>query len=88
MNQVANRVYDFRVALAGEHDLTADVADLLYEAGCDDASVWSEGPTMYLDFHREAGSLGDAIGSAIKTVEAAGSAVARVDVEQQPAASS
>jgi hypothetical protein len=60
--------------------LTAATADALYEAGCDDASVWSEGPTMYLEFHREAGSLGDAIGSAVKDVEAAGHAVARGEV--------
>jgi hypothetical protein len=80
MSQVAARVYDFTLVLAGENELTADVADALYEAGCDDASVWSEGLIMYLDFHREAGSLGDAIGSAIKNIEAAGYTISRVDV--------
>jgi hypothetical protein len=33
-----------------------------------------------LSFDREAGSLGDAVGSAIRDVERAGFAVARVDV--------
>ncbi len=80
MSQADTRIYDFTFTLAGEHELTADVGDMLYEAGCDDASVWSEGPTMHLDFHREAGPLGDAIGSAVKNVEAAGYTVARVDV--------
>ena len=57
------------------------LADALYEAGCDDASPHSEGPTVYLDFHREAESLGDAIGSAVKDVARAGFSVARVEVE-------
>ena len=81
MSQVATRVYDFTFTLAGVDDLTAEVADALYEAGCDDASPHSEGPTVYLDFHREAESLGDAIGSAVKSVERAGYAVSRVDVD-------
>jgi hypothetical protein len=88
MSQVATRVYDFTLILSGEHEFTPELADALYEAGCDDASVRSEEPTVYLDFHREAGSRGDAIGSAVKNVEAAGYTVARIDIEEQPAASS
>lgn len=80
-SQVATRVYDFTFTLSGVDELTAEVADRLYEAGCDDASPHSSGPTVYLDFHREAESLGDALGSAVKDVERAGYAVARVDVE-------
>jgi hypothetical protein len=81
MSQVAARVYDFTVTLAGVDELTVELADALYEAGCNDASPHSEGPTVYLDFHREAGSLGDSIGSAVKDVERAGYAVARVEVD-------
>ena len=36
---------------------------------------------MGLNFDREAATLGDAIGSAVKAVEGAGLAVARVDVD-------
>lgn len=80
-SQVATRIYDFTLALSGVGELTVEVADRLYEAGCDDASPHSAGPTVYLDFHREAESLGDALGSAVKDVERAGYAVARVEVE-------
>jgi hypothetical protein len=62
-------------------ELTVEVADRRYEAGFDDSSPQSEGPTVSLDFHREAGSLGDALGTAVKDVERAGFAVARVEVE-------
>lgn len=81
MSQVATRVYDFTFTLSGAVELTVEVADALFEAGCDDASPHSEGFTVYLDFHREAASLGDAIGSAVKNVEQAGYTVAHVDME-------
>jgi hypothetical protein len=81
MSQVAVRIYDFSVALGGVDELTAEVADRLYESGCDDASPHSEGPTITLDFHREAESLGDAIASAVKNVERAGYTVVRIEVE-------
>jgi hypothetical protein len=81
MSQVATRVFDFTFRLVGVDELTVEVADALFEAGCDDASPWSEGPAVHLDFHREAGSLGEAVGSAIRDVEPAGFAVVRVEVE-------
>ena len=81
MSQVATRVYDFTFTLAGVDELTVEVADRLFEAGCDDASPHSAGPTVFLDFHREAEGLGDALRSAVLDVERAGYRVARVDVE-------
>ncbi len=80
-SQVATRIYEFTLTLAGVEELTVEVADALYEAGCDDASPHSTGPRIDLDFHREAESLASAIGSAIADVERAGFAVARIDVE-------
>ena len=77
MSQVAPRVHDFTFTIAGVEELTVAVADALFAAGCDDASPHSEGPTVYLDFHREAESLGKAICSAVNDVERAGFAVAR-----------
>jgi len=74
-------VYEFVLTLAGSDELTAELADTLFEAGCDDATLHSEGPVLYLDFDREAESLGDAIGSAVKDVERAGYNVSRVEVE-------
>lgn len=79
MATTAQRTYSFTFILAGVEELTIEVGDAVY-AVIDDASLWSEGPSIYLDFDREADSLGDAIGSAVKDVERAGYSVARVDV--------
>jgi len=84
MSQIAARIHEFTFTLRGVDDLTADVADALFEAGCDDASPHSEGTTVYLDFHREAETLGKAIESAVNDVERAGYSVARVDVAPKP----
>jgi hypothetical protein len=81
VSQAATRVCDFTLTLTGPDEFTVELADLLYEAGCDDASFGTSGGTHYGIFHREAGSLGDAIGSAVKDVEKAGFAVVRVEVE-------
>jgi hypothetical protein len=71
---------EFTLILTGVSELTDELQGRLLEAGCDDASLWSEGDTVCLDFSREAESLGDAIGSAVKDVMRAGCVVARVDV--------
>jgi hypothetical protein len=75
------KTHHFTLILSRVSDLTDELQGELLRAGCDDASLWSEGETVCLDFSREAESLGDAIGSAVKDVERAGFAVARVDVE-------
>jgi hypothetical protein len=81
MSQVATKIHDFTLTLAVAAELTVEIADALFEAGCDDATPCSEGATIYLHFHREADSIGDAIGSAIKDVTRAGFSVARVEIE-------
>lgn len=43
--------------------------DALFEAGCDDAAVGRVNGVQYLDFDREAESLGEAIISAVRDVE-------------------
>jgi hypothetical protein len=80
VSQVATKAFDFTVVLARVDELTDEIADALFEAGCDDASLYSEGPTVSLEFHREADSLGTAVGSAIADVERAGFSVARVEM--------
>lgn len=53
--------------------------DALFEAGCDDATVGRVNGVQYLDFDREAESLGEAIISAVRDVEKVdGVQVARV----------
>jgi hypothetical protein len=68
--------------LAGISELTPEIADTLHEAGCDDAGVGSCEGILSVDFDREAESLGDAIGSAVKNVEQAGYTIARIIVEE------
>jgi hypothetical protein len=74
------RSYAFTVILAGVDELTPALTDALYEAGCDDCTPHSVGPIVTLAFDREAGSLGEAIGSAVADVERAGYGVAKVEV--------
>jgi hypothetical protein len=74
------RSHEFTVILAGVDELTPEVADALYAAGCDDCIQGSVGPIVYLRFDREAASLAEAIGSAVTDVERAGFAVAKVEV--------
>ncbi len=75
----ALRTYSFTLTLAGLDELTIEVGEAIY-AILDDGFLHSEGPTISLDLDREAGSLGDAIGSAVNDVERAGFTVARIDV--------
>jgi hypothetical protein len=72
--------HEFTMTLAGVTEMTDELIGKLLEVGCDDASLWSEGLVVYLHFHREAESLGDAVGSALKDVARAGVNVARVEI--------
>jgi hypothetical protein len=74
------KTYHFTLYLSIASDLTDELQGELLKAGCDDASLWSEGETVFLEFSREAESLGDAVESAIKDVERTGCAVTRLEV--------
>jgi hypothetical protein len=80
----ASRVYSFSLVLQGASDLTPEIADALYEAGCDDALVGSRDGVLFADFDREAPSSAEAILSAIRQVESAGAGltVARVEPDE------
>jgi hypothetical protein len=79
MATTTRKTYSFTLTLEGLDELTIEVGDAIY-AVVDDGFLHSDGPAIYLDIDREAASLGDAIGSAIKDVERAGFAVTRIDV--------
>jgi len=81
MSQVATRVFDFTLTLVGPDEFTVELADRLYEAGCDDATFGTSNGVHFGRFHREAGSLAEAVGSAIAAVVRAGFGVSRVEVE-------
>lgn len=75
------REYDFALIVGGVPELTEEVEDALFEAGCDDATVSMQYGRLYVEFSRCAASLQDAILSAIRQVHAAGigAVVYRVD---------
>lgn len=65
--------YQFTIALAGEWDeVTDEMADRLYEAGCDDATVVMRGGRISLAFVRLADNGTDAMLSAVRDVRKAG----------------
>lgn len=75
------REHDFALVLSGVHDLTPEVMNALFEAGCDDATPSLRFGRIYLTFSRSAPSLKNAILSAIRDVRCAqiGADVDRVD---------
>jgi hypothetical protein len=81
--------YEFSLILTGTHELTEEIADQLFEAGCDDGSPGTCDGVFSIDFHRVASTLEAAINSAIANVKSAGYEVERVEIEagamRQPA---
>jgi hypothetical protein len=75
--------FDFTMILVPETDLSEDMAEALFEAGCDDCTpVVSNGvPLLY--FHREAANLHEAIRSAVADAQRAGCKVAKVQIEAE-----
>ena len=82
--------YAFKIILRGELELTENIADDLYAAGCDDGTPGTCDRVFSIDFHRHADSLELAIQSAIASVKSAGYDVDRVEIDaeavSQPAA--
>lgn len=73
--------YHFTVILAGVDEMSEDLAEALFEAGCDDGSPWSSGGVAAIGFDREAESFEQAVRSAIADVQKAGCHVAWVKIE-------
>ncbi|MFL5244782.1 MAG: hypothetical protein ACJ8FY_21990 [Gemmataceae bacterium] len=66
------REFSFTVIVESIAEVTDLVENALFEAGCDDALLYSRDGHVYLDFMREASSQAEAVGSAIGDVEKAG----------------
>jgi transcriptional/translational regulatory protein YebC/TACO1 len=75
------RHYDFTLILSAVSELSDQLVEDLYEAGCDDGSPFSRGGVVAVTLHREADSLEQAIRSGIADVQKAGCRVARVEIE-------
>ena len=79
--QQCEREHDFALIVDGVPELTQEVEDALFEAGCDDATLSIQYGLLYVEFSRSAKSLQDAILTAIRDVQRAGvkAQVLRVD---------
>jgi hypothetical protein len=75
------KTYEFVVTLAKSTEHSDALVEALYEAGCDDGSVWSCAGVVQIGFSRQADSLEAAIRSAITDVQKAGGSVARLEME-------
>lgn len=75
------QAHSFTLTLGGDV-LTDDVANRLYEAGCDDALVGSSEGRVYAAFTRDGDTMRDAVASATRDVESAGCTVTHVETEE------
>ncbi len=76
------KTYEFEVILAAGTDMTEELADQLFEAGCDDGTPGTCCGIPCIGFHREADSLESAIRSAVADVQKTGCTVERVQIER------
>lgn len=73
--------YDFTLILAKPRELSDDLADKLFAAGCDDATPSSSNGIVSIDFSREASDLETALRSAIADVSSIGCVVERAQID-------
>lgn len=73
--------YQFTLVLEGALELTDEIADALFEAGCDDGTPGTSAGVFTIDFDRTGPSLEEAINSAVLDVKKAGYEVSRVEIE-------
>ncbi len=73
--------YEFSLILEESTEITEELADKLFDAGCDDSTPGASCGTPYVSFSRESDSLESAIRSAVADVKKAGCAVERVQIE-------
>lgn len=70
-------IYEFTLIL--EDDLTDEMANRLYEAGCDDATIGRQGGRTMAMFDREGRSYESAVSTAVRDVNKAGYKVLSVE---------
>ena len=81
------KTYEFDVILKDMSEVTDDQADRLFAAGCDDGTPASCDDVAWIHFDREAGSLEEAIVSAVAQIKATGLQVAKVELDVDAAVS-
>ena len=75
--------WDFTVVLKGVEEMTDEIANALYETGCDDGTAGSSCGVASVSFSRDSETLQDAIASAVADIRRAGCEVDRVQIEQE-----
>ena len=73
--------YEFSLILKEGTEITEELADQLFAAGCDDGTPGQRCGVPVIGFHREADILESAIRSAVANVHKAGCVVERVQIE-------
>lgn len=73
--------YEFTLVLKESPQLSEEVADQLFAAGCDDGTPGTCDGLFTIDFHRTAESLEAAMSSAAANVRTAGFNVEYVEIE-------
>ncbi|MGA2796264.1 MAG: hypothetical protein ABSE63_01665 [Thermoguttaceae bacterium] len=73
------KTYSFTLVLADVPEITQQVEDALFEAGCDDTLLGNRDGVTYLDFDRDANNLQEALQSAIRDVRKAGFTAIRIE---------
>lgn len=75
------KLYRFTVILAGAPEMTEQMANALFESGCDDGTPGSCDGVSHVHFDRESSSLDEAIRSAVTNVRKAGLEIERIEME-------
>ncbi len=76
--------FDFQLVLGDVELMTEEIANALFDAGCDDGTPFSSQGMAAIGFTREANSLEEAIRSAIADVNKAGFVVSRAEPADEP----
>ncbi len=76
-------IWDFTLQIKDLAEFDDELTDRLYEAGCSDGTLGSSHGHAHVDFSRDAGTLDDAIRSAIADVQKCGLKVDRAEIEEQ-----
>ncbi len=71
-DKIIDKTYEFTLVYSGPTELTDELEDAIFEAGCGDALLGIVDGQMILDFNRKASSLREALFSAINDVERTG----------------
>lgn len=77
-SESAISTFRFTVVLDGLDDISEELANRLFEAGCDDTLLRCCDGVVYLDFDRDASTLAEAIGSAVRDIAAAGCSLSQI----------